>query len=102
MPDFIVQENPEVSPKACYFCGTHAGPWLNTMVFDPTGRIILICVPTETRESGCVGAMVNLIGGLTPTAAGDVKAELKWALEQKDEFEERLEAFRDQVAAVTA
>lgn len=97
MTDMVLQENPEVSPKLCYFCGTHAGPFVNTMVDDPTGRIILLCAPSRMRESGCAGTVVNVVGGLTPSAATKLKAESAALHDELHAIRSRLERLRDGV-----
>ena len=102
MADFILQDAPEVSPRLCYFCGCFDPPFVNTMTFDPTGRMILICAPNPRRESGCAGMLVNLIGGLTPAAARDVRLERDEARDELEAVRQRLMRFREEVVETVA
>lgn len=99
MPDFVLQENPEVSPKSCYFCETHDGPFVNTMRYDNAGRIILICSPKSrgNRHSGCAGGIAREAGCLTPKASAELKSELAAANAARDQAEARLEGLRDSI-----
>ena len=100
MPDFMLQQNPEVSPRTCYFCGAFEGPFVNTMTFDPTGRIILICAPKddESRLTGCAGGIVQTIGGLTPAGARKLKEQRDEATGRQAELEQRIEQFRSNLS----
>lgn len=95
MPDFMLQQAPEVSPRSCWFCGAHEGPFVNTMTEDSTGRIMLICAPQDDgRLTGCAGGIVQAIGGLTPAGARKLKEQRDEATERSTELEQRIEQFK--------
>ena len=102
MAEFVLQQDPQVSPKSCFFCGAFEGPFVNTMTFDYPGKTILMCAPNERRESGCAGQIVNLIGGLTPAAARDLRLERDVARDELEAVRLRLQRFRDEVYETVA
>lgn len=100
MPEFMLQTNPEVSPKSCYCCHSHEGPFVNLQTFDPTGRIILLCAPQAAgrRETGCAGAITQAIGGLTPAGRRSLERRTVAAEEAQRTLESHLDSIRAGVA----
>ena len=102
MPDFMLQEKPEANPRSCYFCHSFEGPWVNPMREDAAGVTILLCAPNGKRESGCAGQIANLIGGLTPAAARDLRLERDQAENRAEALKAQLERLRDGVMEAVA
>lgn len=104
MAEFVLQQNPEVAPKFCYFCGTHAGPFVNTMTFDNAGRIILVCAPDEKRgkHTGCAGLIAKAAGCTTVKETQDLRVEVARANVRAEQAETRLGELRDSVVEAVA
>lgn len=78
MAEFVLQENPQITPRQCYFCTTQEGPFVNTFTTDPLGRQILMCAPKPdgSRPAGCAGQLAVAAGGVGPEGVADYEQQL--------------------------
>lgn len=94
MAEYVRQDNPQVSPKHCYFCGNFEGPFINTFTSDSAGRIILICAPNDQREAGCAGQIAVAAGGCGPEGIAVYEEQLATGDEIIAGLREELETLR--------